>query len=296
MTPSPSTTITTNTGATFATCAAIVAAIIGITEINAPAQTPLPVAGATVQMARAETARVTAPAAAAAPAQQAAFSTEQRGAIEQIVREYLLANPEILMDVSRELESRQAAQQAALAKKVIFDRKAAIFQAPSDFVVGNPKGDITVVEFFDYNCGWCKRALDEINKLTKADPKIRVVLKEMPIFGENSTFAAKAAMAATGQGKYWEFHSALMKERQVTKDNVFKIAEKVGLNVDMLKKDMENPAFDAAIKENQELAQQLGIEGTPGYLVDAKVNVGFLAADGLKDMIAEVRKAGCQVC
>lgn len=293
MTTSLFSTITTNTGATFAACAAIVAAVIGVTEMNAGDRASAP--GAAMQVASA-TAPAAAPSSAPLVAPQTAFSAEQRGAIEQIVREYLLAHPEILMDVSKELENRQAAQQAALAKKVIFDKKAAIFQAPTDFVAGNPKGDITVVEFFDYNCGWCKKALDEISKLTKADPKIRVVLKEMPIFGENSTIAAKAAMASNAQGKYWEFHSALMKERQVTKDNVFKIAEKVGLNVEKLKKDMENPAFEAAIKETQELAQQLGIEGTPGFIVDSKVNVGFVPADGLKDMIAEVRKSGCQVC
>lgn len=294
MTSSPFSAITTNTGATFAACAAIVAAVIGITEINVADRATAKAPAAAMQVASASAAPQAAAVAAVAP--QTAFSAEQRGAIEQIVREYLLTHPEILMDVSKELENRQAAQQAALAKKVIVDRKASIFQAPTDYVVGNPKGDITVVEFFDYNCGWCKKALDEINKLTKADPKIRVVLKEMPIFGENSTIAAKAAMASNAQGKYWEFHSALMKERQVTKDNVFKIAEKVGINVDKLKKDMENPAFDAAIKETHEIAQLLGIEGTPGFIVDSKVNVGFVPADGLQGMIADIRKSGCQVC
>jgi protein-disulfide isomerase len=224
------------------------------------------------------------------------FSPEQRRAIEQIVREYLIAHPEIMLEVSKELEQRQQAQLAAQQQKLIVEKKASIFRASTDFVLGNPNGNITVVEFFDYNCAWCKRAVDELTKLTKADSNVRVVLKELPIFGENSTIAAKAAMAAIAQGKYWELHVAMMKERQVTKDNVFKIAEKVGIDVGRLKRDMENPAFDQALKVNHELAQGLGIEGTPGFIVDTKVNVGFVPADGLKEMIADVRKSGCQIC
>jgi protein-disulfide isomerase len=224
------------------------------------------------------------------------FNGEQRKAIEQIIREYLVAHPEVLLEVTKELESRQQAQLAASQQKLIVEKKATIFRAPTDFVLGNPNGTISVVEFFDYNCGWCKRAVDELNKLTKADPNVRVVLKELPIFGENSIFAAKAAMASLAQGKYWEYHTALMREKQVTKDVALKVAERVGLDVARLKRDMDNPAFDAALKANQDLAQGLGIEGTPGFIVDTKVNVGYVPADGLKELIAEVRRAGCQVC
>lgn len=224
------------------------------------------------------------------------FSAEQKKAIEGIVRDYLLNNPEILLEVSRELEKRQTAMQAAEQKRFILENRKAIFSSPHDFVFGNPNGDITVVEFFDYNCPWCKRALDELIKLTKADPNVKIILKEFPIFGENSLFTAKAAMASMKQGKYLEFHMALMKERQVTKDNVFKIAEKVGLDVAKLKADMENPDFDAALKTTSEIAQAPGIEGTPGFIVDAKVNVGFVPMEGLVQLVGEARKAGCQVC
>ena len=201
-----------------------------------------------------------------------------------------------MVEVSKELEKRQASMQAETNKKVIVDRKASIFRAPTDFVYGNPKGEITVVEFFDYNCGWCKKAVDEVNKLVKADPQVRIVFKELPIFGEASMLAAKAAMASLKQGKYWDFHVALMKEKQVSKDNLFKIAEKVGLNVDKLKADMADPVYDAALKENAAIAQDLGIEGTPGFIVDDKVNVGFVPAEGIIAMLADVRKAGCQAC
>jgi protein-disulfide isomerase len=227
------------------------------------------------------------------------FSPAQRSEIEGIIKSYLTQNPDVLIEVTKELEKRQAAMQAEEHKKVILEKKASIFKAPTDFVWGNPKGNVTVVEFFDYNCGWCKKAVDELTKLTKADPNVRVVFKELPIFGENSVNASKAAMASVRQGKYFEYHVALMKEKQVTKDNLFKIAEKVGLNVDKLKADMADPAIEAALKENGVIAAALGIEGTPGFIVDTKVNVGFIPAEGgnsITSLIGEVRKAGCQVC
>ncbi len=236
-------------------------------------------------------------AAIAAPAATVkSFTGAQRAEIEAIIKDYLLAHPEVMMEVSKELEKRQASVQAEDQKKLIVERKASIFKSPTDFVFGNPQGDVSVVEFFDYNCGWCKKAVDELTKLTKADPKVRVVFKELPIFGENSAFAAKAAMASLKQGKYWDFHVALMKERQVTKDNVFTIAAKAGLNVDQLKKDMADPVYEAALKENAALAQALGIEGTPGFIIDARVNVGFVPADGITQILAEVRKEGCKAC
>jgi protein-disulfide isomerase len=235
-------------------------------------------------------------AAASAGGETVPFSPEQKQAIERIVRDYLINNPEIMVETGKELEKRQTALQAEAHKRIIFEKKASIFGARSDFVMGNPTGDITLVEFFDYNCGWCKRAVDELSNLVQADANVRIVFKELPIFGENSTFAAKAAMASIKQGKYWDFHRALMKERQVTKDNVLKIAEKVGLNVATLKEEMTNPVHDVVLKENAQIAQSLGIDGTPGFIIDAKVNVGFVPADGLKEIIAEVRKAGCQIC
>jgi protein-disulfide isomerase len=235
--------------------------------------------------------------AATTPAAPSSFSPAQRTEIEGMIKSYLINNPDVLIEVTKELEKRQAAMQADEHKKAIVEKKASIFAAPTDFALGSKeKGAISVVEFFDYNCGWCKKAVDDVGKLTAADPKIRIVFKELPIFGEDSMAAAKAAMASVKQGKYWDYHVALMKEKKVTKDNVFTIAEKVGLNVDKLKADMADPAIDAALKENAAIAQALAIEGTPGFIVDTKVNVGYVPVDGLKALIADVRKAGCQVC
>jgi protein-disulfide isomerase len=276
-------------GAAIAVPLAGLAAMLTVASRPAPATT----SGApkAVQLAQAAT--------PAAPAGPSNFSAAQRKEIESIVKSYLTQNPDVLIEVTKELEKRQAAMQAEEHKKIILEKKASIFKAPTDFVWGNPKGNVTVVEFFDYNCGWCKKAVDELTKLTKADPNVRVIFKELPIFGENSVNASKAAMASVRQGKYFEYHVALMKEKQVTKDNLFKIAEKVGLNVDKLKADMADPAIEAALKENGVIAAALGIEGTPGFIVDTKVNVGFVPAEGgnsLTTLIGEVRKAGCQVC
>ncbi|MEQ1616231.1 MAG: DsbA family protein [Hyphomicrobiaceae bacterium] len=280
--------LTTRQGAVIA--APLVLGLAGVLTLfsgPAPATEPRPL----VRLAQAA-----APAAPATPATPSTFSPAQRAEIEGIIKSYLIAHPEVMIEISKELEKRQTSLQAESVKKVILERKASIFKAPTDFVLGNLKGEISVVEFFDYNCGWCKKAVDEVNKLTKADPQVRVVMKELPIFGENSTIAAKAAMASLRQGKYWDFHIALMKEKQVTKDNVFKIAEKVGINVEKLKADMADPVIEAALKENASLAQELGIEGTPGFVIDSRVNVGFVPADGIKEILADVRKQGCQAC
>ena len=224
------------------------------------------------------------------------FTPQQVSALQGIIKDYLISNPDVMVEITKEIEKRQQVLQAAEHQKLIADNKASIFSRPGDFVYGNAKGDVTVVEFFDYNCGWCKKAIDDVVKLTKADPKVRVVMKEFPIFGEASSLAAKAAMASVKQGKYWEFHTALMREKQVTKENLFPIAEKVGLNVAKLMTDMADPKLEEALKETTQIAQALGIEGTPGFIVDSKINVGYLPAEGLQQMIGEIRKAGCQMC
>jgi protein-disulfide isomerase len=174
------------------------AALIAASALLTIASPPLPVPSAKAQTnteSRVVAAPVAGPASASGSGETTPFTLEQRQAIETIVRQYLLQNPEILVETSKELEKRQAALQAEDQKRIIVAKKARIFTAPSDFVLGNPTGDITVVEFFDYNCGWCKRAVDEVTKLVEADTNLRIVLKELPIFGDNSTFAAKAAMA-----------------------------------------------------------------------------------------------------
>jgi protein-disulfide isomerase len=235
-------------------------------------------------------------AAADKPAQSASFSDAQREEIGKIVRQYLLENPEILVEVSAELERRRKQEQEGNQAKLLQDEKKSIFRSPHDFVLGNPDGDITIVEYFDYNCGWCKRALNEVNTLTERDKNVRIVMKEFPIFGEDSTFAAKAALASIKQGKYWEFHTAMMKAKRVTTQNTMDIAKSVGIDVEELKKEMAKPQYNKAIEENSRIAQALGMQGTPGFIVDDKVNFGYVPADGLSKMLADIRKQGCKIC
>jgi len=235
-------------------------------------------------------------AAAAASSTSTSFSDKQRDEIGTIVREYLLKNPKLLEEVSAELTKIREKEKAEQRDLVLVKEKSSIFRSPYDFVLGNPKGDITVVEYFDYNCGWCKRALNEVTKLTESDPNVRVVLKEFPIFGEDSDFAARAALASIKQNKYWEFHVALMKAKRVTKSNTMGIAKSVGIDVAALEKEMEDPKYAEAISENGRIAQALGMQGTPGFIIDTKVNYGYVPAAGLKQMLAEVREKGCKIC
>ncbi|HUS97089.1 MAG TPA: DsbA family protein [Hyphomicrobiaceae bacterium] len=267
----------------------------GQTAQNAATATSTPSPAAATVLAQAA---VTAPTATAKAGDKATggFSAEQEKEIGAIVRRYLLANPQVLVDVSKELERQQSELKSQSQLKLISNQKNEIFRSPLDFVMGNPKGDVTIVEYFDYNCGWCKRALGEVSKLAEQDPNVRIVMKEFPIFGEHSEFAARAAMASNAQGKYWDFHVALMKEKRVTKENTLTIAASVGIDVDKLKVEMEKPKYMQAIKQNGAIAQALGIEGTPGFIMDGRVNPGFMPVASIKQTLAEIRKSGCQVC
>lgn len=226
------------------------------------------------------------------------FDAKQRDEIGAIVRGYLLKNPEILLEISKELEKRQQVAEDQQRGSSIAQHADEIFRSKADLVVGNPKGDVTIVEFFDYNCPWCKKSMPELQKLLKADPNIRLVLKEFPILGEGSEYAARAALASQSQGKYWQFHQALFAhEGKVSKDIVDEIAKDQGLDVAKLKADMGKPEFEATVKRNQALAQTLGINGTPGFVVGDKLIPGFVPGDNLAAAVKEIRDAGgCAVC
>ncbi len=227
---------------------------------------------------------------------KAGFSSAQKADLEKLIRSYLMKNPEILIDMQQALKTRMDVRKNAQRKLVLAQFKEQIFRSPTDFVFGNPKGDVTIVEYFDYNCGWCKRAFGEVQKLIKSDPNVRVVFKEFPIFGEHSNFAARAALASIKQGKYMQFHVALMKTRRVTTTNVMQIAKSVGLDVERLRKDMDAPHIKDAIQKTATTARALGIEGTPGFLFDARVIGGFIRTSQMQSMLAEIRKNGCQIC
>jgi protein-disulfide isomerase len=217
--------------------------------------------------------------------------------IIDIVHGYLTKNPEILVEMTTELEKRQQEQQAAQQEQVISENAEAIFRSPLAYVAGNPDGDVSVVEFFDYNCGFCRRALPDLVKLMENDGKVRVVFKELPIFGEESEGAAKAALAAGKQGKYFEMHQKLFSEPgKADKDKGLRIAAELGLDVPQLERDMESAEVQQALDEARELSQKLGLQGTPLYLIGDRVVPG--APDDLYDQlvekVAEIREKGCK--
>jgi protein-disulfide isomerase len=226
------------------------------------------------------------------------FSDSQKAEIGQIVHDYLVAHPEVLIEVSKELEKKQQAAEDKQRLSAVGDNSDEIFRSKIDLVAGNAKGDVTMVEFFDYNCGWCKKGLPEVLQLMKDDGNLRVVMKEFPIFGEDSEYAARAALASRKQDKYWPFHLAMLgHEGKITKASVDQIAKDQGLDLDQLKKDMDSPEVVEAISRNQALAGKLAISGTPAFVIDTKVIPGYLPEDGLAATIKDVRAAGgCTVC
>ena len=235
---------------------------------------------------------------ATAASAQSAFDDAQKKEIGQIVRQYLLENPEILLEVSKELETRQKLAEEKQREDTLVASAREMFHSPDDLVAGNPDGDVTMVEFFDYNCSWCKKGLPEVLSLIDKDKNLRVVMKEFPIFGGDSDYAALAALASKKQGKYWEFHLALLgHEGKLTRESVDEIAKAQGLDLEKLKADMQLPEIAQIIARNQKLAQDLAISGTPAFVIDSKVVPGYLPMDGLMAAIDEVRAAGgCKLC
>lgn len=227
------------------------------------------------------------------------FTPRQQQAIEAIMKNYLVRNPEIFIEVQGALEKKMAEQEAERTKTMVTAHAKEIYRAPNAPVAGNPDGDITVVEFFDYNCGYCKRGFSEIAKLVEKDKNVRVVFKEFPILSEGSAQAARVALASRMQGKYWEVHRDLIQAKGAVNEAVaLKVAEKHGLDMEKLKTDMNSPEVKAEIDRVKKLADDLGINGTPHFLVGDKAIGG--APENLYDVleghVVELRKSGCNYC
>jgi protein-disulfide isomerase len=231
----------------------------------------------------------------APPASAQTFSDDQRHEIEGIIKDYLLKHPEVLQEVMSALDKKQQDAEAEKARTTIKENNATLFNSPHQVVLGNPQGDVTMVEFFDYNCGYCKRALPDMMTLLKSDPNIRFVLKEFPVLGEGSVDAAHVAVAARMQDpsgkKYIEFHQKLLGGRgPVDKARALAIAKEVGFDMTRLEKDMASGEVKATIDENMKLADALGVNGTPSYVVGSELVVGAVGLDSLKEKIAATRK------
>jgi protein-disulfide isomerase len=231
---------------------------------------------------------------AATSAQAQTFSTDQREEIGNVVKEYLLAHPEVMQDVMAELDKRQQAAEAAKHRAAVAETKATLFSSPHQVVLGNPHGSITMVEFFDYNCGFCKRALSDMLDLLKTDSNLKFVLKEFPVLGEGSVEAAHVAVAARMQDvtgkKYIEFHQKLLGGRgQADKAHALAVAKEVGFDMARIEKDMNSDEVKKTIDEDMKLADALGVNGTPSYVVGDEVIVGAVGIDALREKIKAER-------
>ena len=230
----------------------------------------------------------------AAPALAESFSADQREEIGKIIKDYLLSHPDVMQDVMAELEKRQQAAETEKHRAAVAENKATLFSSPHQVVLGNPQGNVTMVEFFDYNCGYCKRAMSDMLDLIKNDSNLKFVLKEFPVLGEGSVEAARVAVAARMQDstgkKYIEFHQKLLGGRGADKARALAVAKEVGFDMSRLERDMGSDEVKKTIDENMKLAEALGVNGTPSYVVGQEVVVGAVGLDALREKISAERK------
>ena len=211
--------------------------------------------------------------------QSETFNNSQKEEINTLIREYILANPEIIPEAVEVLRSRQNASALSNSEDLLYNDGYS-------FVAGNKNANVTIVEFYDYNCGYCKQVPDVFARLLEEDDDVKIIYKELPILSESSQYATTAAMAAMKQGKFLEFHNALMKnKRQLTEDLVLKIASDIGLDNDQLVKDMTDPEIETNIMKTKYLVQNIGVSGTPGFVIGNQIIPGYISYDKLKDIV-----------
>ncbi|MCC5978715.1 MAG: DsbA family protein [Salinarimonas sp.] len=230
---------------------------------------------------------------------QAAFSDTERDAIIEIMREYLLDNPEIMRDMVAELERRETAEQEIQRERTLAEAHDALY-AGDDIVMGNPDGDVTLVEFFDYNCGFCERALEHVEAMIAFDPDLRIVLKDFPVLGQGSLDAARIGLAAMEQfdnETATEFHVRLMRIRgQANGENAARLAVELGADPDRLEADANSERVREILTENFDLADNLNLTGTPAWVIGDTVISGAVGPERLGEAVANVRSCGRATC
>ncbi len=225
---------------------------------------------------------------AALPASAQNDAPSDRAAIEQVVRDLLQREPEIVMEALQALQLKREAQEAEQAKLAITENAEALKGTAAE-VVANPSGDVTLVEFMDYNCGYCRRMMPDIRELVGKDKGVRFVLKEFPILGPDSVVAARAAIAARNQGRYWDMHLALMESDDISIAGVRSVGKKLGLDIEKLEADMAALATEQVLAEDMRLARALGLQGTPAFVLGGEILPGAVPLDQLESRIADVR-------
>jgi protein-disulfide isomerase len=235
----------------------------------------------------------------ALPFPAAALDDKQKEEIGAFIKDYLIAHPEIMLDVQDALEKKQQQARLSQANMAVDANHDAIFNAPDDISLGNPKGDVTVVEFFDYNCGYCRHALSDMDALIKKDPNIRFVLKEFPILGPDSVAAHKVsdALRKLAPEKYPAFHHAMLSEKgRATEASAIETAVSLGLNEAEIRKTMADSPDDDSVQQAYALAQSIGITGTPSYIVGNEAVFGAVGAATMGQKIANLRNCGKATC
>ncbi len=235
-----------------------------------------------------------------APAQAQSLTPDQKKTVTDLIRETLLKNPEIIQEALVELERRNTVAQAQAQRSAVTAEKARLVDPATSVVVGNPQGDVTIVEFMDYNCGFCKRAADDVRALAKDDPKLKIVIKDFPILGPDSVEASRVALAVKSQlqgQKYFDFHAKLMATKgRINAAKALEVAKEAGVDVERAKKDMEGPAVRAAIEDTVALGDRLGLTGTPAFILGDEVVFGAVGPGPLKVKIDALRKCGKTEC
>ena len=233
----------------------------------------------------------------AAPAHAAdktAFTPEQQTALKELVRDFIMENPEVMIESINKMKAKEEQDQNASAIQSLDKHRAFLYNNPDMPSTGNPKADLTIVEFFDYNCGYCKRAYEAVQQTLDADKNIRFVFVELPILSPQSKVAANYAMAAQKQGKYFEYHRAIMNSSEPkTEDMLQRAGKDLGLDVEKLKKDANSEETKVMLEKKTAVAQDLRISGTPGFIIGDQIIRGYVPYEGMKPLIAEARsKAG----
>jgi protein-disulfide isomerase len=237
---------------------------------------------------------------ALSPARAESFSSGQKAEIEAIIKDYLLQKPEILREAIDVLEAREKVAETKARQEIVSDPSGPLFSAANQAVIGNREGKITLIEFFDYNCGYCKRAVSDLARLMKDNPDLRVVLRDLPILSPGSVEAAKIANAFLRQfqgEKFWEFHQKLLGSHgPAGKDEALAIAKDLGADMDKLAKDAAAPGITSGIEESGKLAKSLQVTGTPTYVIGEDVAVGAVGYDELEAKVANIKKCGKAIC
>lgn len=216
-----------------------------------------------------------------------------RDQVQELVLQTIRDNPEIVMEAIETLQAREAQAQADAAKAVLTANRAALENDPNAAILGNPDGDVTIVEFFDYNCGYCRRVYGDVKALLAADSNIKLVMREWPILGDESVYAARASLASRAQGKFDEFHVALMEHQgRANEASVMQIAADLGLDVDRLRADMDAPEVTAHIQTSMQLTQALGLNGTPAFIFGSQLVPGAIELEQMQSLVEDMRDAG----